>query len=73
MLLLFTWHNHVGQYELVTYGGAMVLPRNFIDHLEEKHAGYLASLSAVGSREGRRGCKRTVSERDFVSDRDCDE
>ena len=68
VVLLFTWENGVGHYELVTYRDVITLPLNhaFVQHLDALHEDYVAGMAVEPRRHLRResGRKRSAEERD---------
>ena len=68
VLLLFTWENGLGHYELVTYQNVITLPRThaFVQHLDTLHDDYIMSMAVEPRRQLRResGKKRSAEERD---------
>ena len=68
VVLLFTWENGLGHYELVTYQNVITLPINHavVQHLDALHEEYVAGLAVEPRRQQRResGRKRSAEERD---------
>ena len=68
VVLLFTWENGLGHYELVTYQSVITLPHNhaFIQHLDVLHEEYVAGMAVEPRRQSRResGGKRSAEQRD---------
>ena len=68
VVLLFTWENGVGHFELVTYQNVITLPHNhaFIQHLDVLHEEYFAGMAVEPRRQLRResGTKRSAGQRD---------
>jgi hypothetical protein len=68
VVLLFTWENGLGHYELVTYQNVITLPINhaFVQHLDALHDEYVAGMAVEPRRQQRResGRKRSAEERD---------
>ena len=68
VVLLFTWENGLGHYELVTFQNVITLPHNhpFVQHLDVLHNNYVAGLGVEPRRQLRResGMKRSAEERD---------
>ena len=70
VVLLFTWENGLGHYELVTYQNVITLPPNhaFVQHLDALHEDYVADMAVELRRQLRResGRKRSAKDRDEV-------
>jgi hypothetical protein len=68
VVLLFTWENGLGHYELVTYQKVISLPHKhvFVQHLDVLHDVYVAGMDVEPRRQLRResGRKRSAEERD---------
>ena len=68
VVLLFTWENGLGHYELVTYQNVITLPLDhaFVQHLDVLHEGYVAGMAVEPRRQQRResGGNRSAEERD---------
>ena len=68
VVLLFTWENGVGHYELVTYRNVITLPcaHPFVQHLNVLHDEFVAGMAVEPRRQLRHesGTKRSAEERD---------